>query len=253
MNEPTRIGDNRPAIVTAESLAKDFPQIETAIAALEARGKEAPKVVEDDEDLAIINKLVVDLRTAGKRADEVRTDTKKPYLDAGRIVDGFFTAFGRRVDTLKAGLEQRATRYLQKKADEERRRQAEEEARLRQEQEQREAEAEKAAKAGDRVGAAVATEAAVTARSRADDASAAQTAKPADLARTHTDAGTATLEEVWTYQIEAFALIDLDALRPYFAQADVEKAIGRFVGINKDTKPLAGVKIIKSSKARMRA
>lgn len=252
MNAPTKIESNRPALITADLLAKDFAHVETAIAALETRGKVAPPVVEDDEDLAVINKLVVELRTAGKRADEVREENKKPYLDAGRIVDGFFKNFSRRIDTLKSGLEQRATRYLQKKADEERRRQAAEEAKLRQEAAQREAAAAEAAKAGDRVGAAVATEEAKTAGNRADDAAAAQAAKPADLARTHTDAGTATLEETWSFQIEAYALINLDALRPYFAAADVEKAIGRYVAINKDTKPLDGVKIIKTSKARMR-
>ena len=65
MNAPIKtpaIGDNRPALITADQLAKDFAHIEAFVAGLEAAAKDVAPVVEDDDDLAIINALVPKLR-----------------------------------------------------------------------------------------------------------------------------------------------------------------------------------------------
>ena len=100
--------------------------------------------------------------------------------------------------------------------------------------------------------------AAAEATRRAEEAEAAKLAaekaaavKPAELARTRTKEGTATLEENWDFRIEAFAMIDLDMLRPYIREDHIKQAIGRFVALYKDTRKIPGVEIFKTTKARM--
>lgn len=259
MNAPvtTRsIGDNakRPALITEDQLAKDFEHLEQAVIAIETRAADAPPVLEDDEDLAIINKLVADCRDEVGKFDRAREAEKRPYLEAGRVVDAFFKSLTSRVERAKGSLEGIATAYLNKKAAEERRKRDEEARRLREEADRKAEEARKAAAAA----APSATPSiipamneATQAQARAENAEAAAGAKPADLARTRTEGGTATLVDDWQFEITNYDEIDLNKLRPYFSRPDVEKAIRRHVGIHKDTQPVAGVRVFNKPKARM--
>jgi hypothetical protein len=257
MNAPTKIDSNRPALITADLLAKDFAHIETAIAVLETRGKEMPPVIEDDEDLAVINELVVDLRKAGKRADEIRDEQKRPYLEAGNTVQAFFKSFEHRADTLKAQLETRAKRYLDKKRDEERARQAEEEKRARAEAERREEEARAAAAKGDETGAAIAANQARAANEQAEASGVAATAKSADLARTHTSAGTATLIEDFDVKVLDWEKVDLEILRPYIRRDEIDKALRAILRARKPevaagTFKITGVQFVPITRAQLR-
>lgn len=246
-------GTNRPALITADQLATDFAHVVASVAALEARCKtEAPVVVEDDEDIGIINGLVVDLRKQIKGTEATREDEKRPYLDACSVLQGFFAALKERLAKAQEDLEGRGKRYLDKKRVAEQERLAEIARQERAESERRATAAAAAAAAQKPVEAAVANQQAQAANTRADAATERAAAKPAELARTRTESGTATLQEIWRFQIEAFALVDLDALRPYLAPADVEKAIGKFVAINKNSRPLAGVKIWSDTKPNFR-
>lgn len=285
-----KAGDNKPALITADQLAIDFAYLEQAIAKALAVAADAPSVIEDDDDIEACREAVKALMAEHKRAEALRVDVKAPYLDAERVVDSYFAALKKRLADCQAKIESAAKRYLDKKAVAEReRREAEARAARdaeRKAQEAREA-AERAAaeerrKADDAARAAAkadadkraeAERAAHAARAEAEareaqakaarqaELSAAATAtqaersadeKPADLARTRVGDGMATLQQYWDFKIEAYADIDLEALRPYFAEADVEKAIRRYVAINKDSKPLRGVSIYPSTRAQMR-
>jgi hypothetical protein len=254
VNAPARasVGDNKRPLITAEQLVADFGHLETSIAAFEARGKQVPSVVEDDDDLGAITALVGDLRKERKRVNDIGETEKRPFLDGHKTTHNFFSLLIGRLVTLQDRVEAVGKRYLDKKDVEAKARQAEIERQAREETARKEREAAEAAKAGNAAAASVATEQARAADNRAEDAAAAQTAKPAERARTHTQAGTATLTEHWIFQIEAFAMIDLDALRPYIKQEHVEQAITRYVAINKGNRPLTGVKISKTTKMQTR-
>lgn len=251
MNAPARtpqIGDNRLPLVTAEQLTKDFAHVEAFIVEIEAEATKAPPVLEDDEDLAAVNALVPKLRAAAKRCDALREEQKRPHLEAGRVIDTFFKTLDGRLATLQRGLEARATQYLHKKAEAEAARRRAEEERLRREAAAKAQEAAEAARAGHTEQAAIAQAAAAEAQTRAEDA--ATPVKPAELARTQTAAGTATLEQRWEFEIVDFDKVDLNALRPYFTRADLEKAIRAFVRAGRHE--LAGVHIFPTTNARMR-
>jgi len=279
MNAPIKtpaIGDNRPALITVDQLAKDFAHIEAFVAGLEAAAKDVAPVVEDDDDLAIVNALVPELRNGAKRCDEVREAEKRPYLDAGTTVQTFFKAFETRLLTLKTDLESRGGRYLKKKADAERiareeeaRKAREEEARQRAAAEAAEAAARRAREAAEKAeadrakaaamadaralekaaqakAAADAEVAAATARAQAEQKAAreataqtaatekAATAKPADLARTHTAGGTSTLLEAFEPKVADFTKVDLLAIRAFIREDEIMLALRAYARANKD-------------------
>lgn len=261
MNAPVKsptIGDNTRPLITPDQLAIDFAHVEKFVAELEAKAKEAPPALEDDDDLAIINALVPKLRAGAKRCDEVRDENKRPYLDACNTVQTFFKALENRLTSLKLILEARGTRYLQKKADAELARQAELERQQREEAAKREREAIEAAKAGKPEEAKAAMTAATQAQDRADDAATAVAAKPADLARTHTSAGTATLVEHWEARCEDVQRIDLKLIQTFIRRDEIMAALNAFARANKDainagTVKIEGVTFVPAHKASFRS
>jgi hypothetical protein len=249
---PADTDTNRPALITAEQLAIDFGYLLGEVDGLEKQAATAPTVIEDEDDLGVINRAVVDIRGKIKAVKDKKDFEKRPFIDANSILEGFFAGLKTRLEKAQADLEARGKRYLDKKRAAEQARLAEIERKNREEAKRKADEAAAAAADARPVQAAVANSMAQAAEQRADEAAERQEAKPAELARTRTDAGTATLAEVWGYRIDAFAMIDLEMLRPYFVPADVEKAIRKFVSINKDSRPLPGVTIFRDTKASFR-
>lgn len=263
---PQTIGSNKPPLTTTTELSADFAYLERAISAIEPLYREAPSVVEDDEDIGVLREIVKLCMAESKHAEALRVDTKEPYLTAGRVVDDYFSQLKAKVAKWQADLEARAKIYLDKKAAAERARR-EEEARRAQAEARRLAEEAAAAQAAaaqaqretalkaqqdaaaareaeDRAReASVAAQAATTAAASATEAQRAAEAKPADMARTRAGGGLSTLSAKWVFEITDFDKIDLEALRPFITKVDLEKALRRFVDVNKDSKPLAGVRI----------
>lgn len=271
MNAPVNpretIGNNsRPALVTTDLLTKDHKAAVDAIDGFEKQAAELPNVIEDDEDVGLVVALVKKLNASSKRLEELREADKGPFLDAVRVIDGFFGTkpsgravpaegtLQRRVYDLRTTLEERVTRYQVKKAAAERAAREAEERRLREEAQRKQQEAiaaAQAASAGQNTPdvaekMAQATEAAKA----ADNAALATQAKPAEMAKTTTEDGTAALREEWTHKVENFAQIDLEKLRPHFGPADIDKAIRAFVKAG--GRELAGVKIYAVPKTTIR-
>jgi hypothetical protein len=285
-------GDNREPLITADQLAKDFDYLETAVSTALNTAAELPAVFEDEEDISAAREAVRGLLNEIKRAEARREDTKAPYLDAGRIVDSYFSSLKKRCSDVQAQIEARAKRYLDKKAEDERRRREEEARIARKDERKRQEEAAAAQRAADeerrraeeaRLAAQreadaakrkEAEEAAAAARAEADrkeaearaarqkeidaaaTASQAQRAaeeKPADMARTRaTSGGLATLAQSFDFEIASLADVDLEALRSHIGRADIEKAIRAYVRIHKDTVPLRGVRIFPTTSAQFR-
>jgi regulator of protease activity HflC (stomatin/prohibitin superfamily) len=238
--------DNRPPLIVVGDLAREFAHISKFVDEQEAAAAEVPPVIEDDDDLAIVNRMAVTLRKAEKRLDMTRDETKRPYLDASNVVQGFFKPLMTRLDAVRASVEQRGTRYLAKKAEAERKRQAAEAERLRAEAARKQAEAEAAVNIAHKAAAGF------DAQTRLDEAADAEAiatqAKPADLARTKSDEGTATLEDRWAFDVESYSSVDLEALRLFFGPKDVSEAIARFVKAG--GRELRGVRIYPAPKGR---
>lgn len=254
MNAPARTavaGDNSLPLITLDQLKLDFAHVEAAIAALEARAAASPLVLEDDDDLESVTGLVGDFTKAAKRADELRDLQGRPHLEAKRTIDTFFKSFDARLSTVKAKISQRATAYMNKKAEAERQVRLAAEAKARALADAKAREAAEALKAGNAEQAHAAQAASDNAANRADHAADAATAKPADLARTQTDSGTATLAQSWEFEIENIDLIDLEALRPFLARTSVEQAMRGFVKSGR--REIKGARIFSKNTARFRA
>lgn len=133
-------GHNRPPVLTADELARDFAYIDVALSELEALVDTCPPVAEDDQDIDQIRSVVKRCQGVHKRLEVVRVESKEPFLSATRICDSHFNARKERVAKWQSGLEAIAKRLLDKRAAEERAareeaaRKAAEEARIAQEQ-----------------------------------------------------------------------------------------------------------------------
>jgi len=227
--------DNRPPLITTEELARDHANLEAELVALTS--VEIGIVCEDDADLAIITKSINDLRAFEKKADAARETAKAPILAADRTIQAFF----------KAGLQARAIArmqeidaiglvYLKKKQSAERaRREAEAEAARAKAREAEKAAEEARAKLAKESSASHAVESikadafAGAAAVDAKVAEAAAVAPAARMAHTKTSGGSAGLQTVWTFKEVDFNTIDLEALRPFLAGADIEKALKAYI------------------------
>ena len=249
---PPRDHNQPPTLL--EQLAEDFRDLVVdQVEAIADRAASLPKKVSDDIALGRLGDVVKDARKLVKTLDTKRSAQVEPHLTAQREINGFFKATMERLDKLAKDLELVATDYQVAKDAAERRR-LEEEARKAREEEDRQRQIAETAAAANRKGAALrhddrADEAAM----RANRIEAAAKVSAADLTRVRSSSGTvSTTRTAWDFEILDAAKIPLDALRPYIARADLEKAIRSFVKVNKDTVPLAGVRIFQDKKAAFR-
>jgi hypothetical protein len=242
------IGGNKAPSGLGVQLAKDYEQLAQSIQTLADRANAAPKEIEDDAAVASVSDLVKDIAATAKRAEAARVAEKEPHLQAGREVDGFFKGLNDRLGKMKSALEQRVTIFLRAKAEAERRAREEQERVAR---EKAEEQLKLATQAETPREADKALDQALAAESVAEDAKADSQAKSADLARTRSDTGTlSTLRETWEFEITDFDAIPIEKLRPYFARADVEKAIRGFVRVG--NRELVGTRIFKQANAVIR-
>lgn len=258
-----KIGDNKPPI--PERLTIQYAEILGATVEIAARANAAPAKIESDEDHETINKLIKDARAADKSLESHRKAEKDPYLKQADEVDGVFVQPRDRMRKIVEAMNKRVTTFLQAKEAAERARQQEEariareaEQRKREEAERQLAEAKKLESISTDVSETKRIEAAVTtseARSYASTAIAAEraaTAKPAHIARTRTSSALSTLEEFWDHEILDIEAVSLVALRSFIKQEHIEMAVREFVRVHGGSKPLAGVRIFRNSRAKTR-
>ena len=270
--ERLAVGGNTPPIVSTDELAAENAEALKSVADLLAEARALPAEVTDDETDGRVTDVVRALQNTWKQIEATREDRKAPLLAACRTVDSFFKgSLLEKLEKIKTVLESRLTVWKRKKADTERRRLAEEarkaaeaaaELRAAADRERQEAEAaaafeDTAATLAPEQNATVkaANDAALNAAIDARQAAQAAAVKPADLARNRSSSGAAisTLVETWAFEIDDLNAVSLDALRPFIPRADIEKAIRRYVAVNKGDRPLAGVRIYPEENARVSA
>lgn len=267
------IGGNNPPELIADAaglnakLPVDYAQsLQETSKALADANRDIPKIVENDTQMAVVTRTVVELRRLIQTIDSHRVKEKAPYLAAERAVDTFFKGMTDRLETAKTVIEKRGNIYNQQKAAAERaerERQAREATeRLRQEQEEaariarEKAEAEAAAARArnpdrkeelrEAVGAIedklIDQSAQVqVAATIAQEAAQAASEKTAELVRTRFDGGyMATGRQVGYVEITDYDLLPLDKLRPYIPRDALEKAVKAFARQTQHKESLPG-------------
>lgn len=237
-------GHNAPpddATILRERLAEDAREITRRRDELLAALERLPERCDDDDQAGRLGDFVKQLAACGKAAEAMRVARKEPFLAQGRVVDGFFKVTTDAIAKAKAHVEARLLGpYLRAKAEAARREQEEAARRAREEAERQAAQARTDAD----LQRAVETEAQAI---RHEEAAAA---KPAEHARTRGDFGAvATLRTEWRAEIVEREKLDLEALRPYFATADLEKALR--AAVKAGARSIAGARIYEAQLARV--
>jgi ABC-type Fe3+/spermidine/putrescine transport system ATPase subunit len=178
-----------------------------------------------------------------KTFDKTHEREKAPYLEMGRVVDGFFKT---KINTLDAVLKKIAVpvnAYLDKKRAEEQRQIRERAEKARQEAEALAAQAVVHENEDIKDTASELMSAAVMAEEKAQALDAyAVTAKSAQLARVVTESGAKLAQRtVWTGEVQDWGAVDLVHLRPFLSQDAIQTAINKYV--RDGGRELNGVKI----------
>ena len=249
------VGHNEPpedANPIADRLAETHRDLIWRFNELVDAQERVPNCISDEAEKKI-GDYVKEISQCVKRIESAREDEKALYLDGGRRVDGFFKDFSEALKTIKGTCVNSLTAYKREK-EAEARRVLEEKAKA---DRAAAAEAEEAARlAADSMasetdlGVAVDREtAAQTAVTEAAIAQEAADVSAADLSRTRSENGgsLSSLQSTWKVADVDRATLDLEALRPYLTQADLEKACRAFVRAG--GRKLAGSRIYEDKKA----
>lgn len=126
------IGHNRPPageekLGLAARLERENVELIKRATTLEAEAKKVPAEIDASTEVAVTD-LVALTKAAAKELDSRRETIKAPYLEGGRIVDGFFGAPRDRLKAMAADIERKLGRWLKVKAENERRAREEAEA-----------------------------------------------------------------------------------------------------------------------------
>lgn len=240
-------GHNRAPI--AEVLKTDFVDLVADVNAAIDAAAALPTAINNDEIHGRVGQGVIALRAVAKRIEAARKEEGEPLLTTKRELDAWFNNLLAQMTEAAQRLQLAADAYTRRKAAEARaaaQRKADEAAR-KAEEERRKGEAAKTA-----AGAARAEGRAEHFEDQAERAAAIASASDAELVRTRTGGVTASATAKWEFTIEDYDAIDLNKLRPYFARADVEKAIRSLVRIQKGSTAMPGVRVFEDTRASFR-
>lgn len=200
-----------------------------------------PESIEDEASNAKAVEFIDRVKSLKKTFDNTHKKEKTPYLEMGRVVDGFFKDRIKTLDDLIAKINAPRTVFLNKKAEDERERirLAAEKARLEAEALAAQAAAHETADIKD------------TANELIDHA--IQSEEMAQHLQIYADTSKASklvggLVVRWVGEIENIGAIDLNALRAYFLEDHIQTAINKYV--RDGGRSLSGVKIHQKSEAK---
>lgn len=232
-------GNNKSPIL--DVLPVDFADLKADVDRFVEQMREAAKhPPKNDEDQAALGKIIIEARALLNRADGQREEEKRPILDAGRALDGWFKDLLASLVKGRDHLQGMADNYARQKAAEEReraRREAEA-ARAKAEAERQKAEAAKTTQA-----AANAEARAEGHEARAEAAEATAGAAEADLVRSRVGGVTASAKGAWVGTITDYqaAIAPLGALGNFLKRDAVEAALNSLAKVQKDGAAWPGV------------
>lgn len=241
---------NEPPL--AERLALDHETLTERVADILTLARETiPAEITSDEENSRIGDVVKGIRGLIKEIGDAKDTEKRPHLDANKTIEEFFKSLTERLTKGRDVIEARGKKYLDKKAVEERQRREEAAKAAREEAERKLREAQAAEEQGKEVHAEIALDQATQADRRAQVIEKAVDDSAADMARTRlAGGGVSTLRTSWEFKVEDYEAVDLNALRAFFANSEIDKAIRGFV--RSGGRQLRGVKIFEDTKASYR-
>lgn len=243
-------GDNKAPIL--DVLPVDFADLKADVDRFVEQMREAAKnPPKTDEDQAALGKIIIEARALWGRADGQREAEKRPILDAGRALDGWFKDMLASLVKGRDHLQGMADTYARQKAAEEReraRREAEA-ARAKAEEERLKAEAAKTA-----AGAARAEGRAEALEAKAEAAATAASAADADLVRSRVGGVTASATGAWTARIDDYtkAIEPLGALGGFLKADAIQTALNAMAKTQKGLAKWPGVTFLQETKATFR-
>lgn len=260
------IGDNKPPLDEEaraqfrENLLADRPDFELKLEQIVASADRV--TVTNDDEYGRAGDLIKIMRAAANHASEAHERAKRPFLEAGRAVDGAKNALIARLDTAKAKVQPLMNEYAaQKEAAEraereriaaEQRRLAEQAAAAERERQRAEQEAIEAARAAtNEEERRAANERAEEAAAAAEAAQAAAAIAPAEVAKAEpvrSDGGsTVSTRQVWNSEVEDYT----KALRHVRSDPKVKEAIDSAIArlVRAGQRELTGVRIWPTTQA----
>ncbi|ABS14267.1 hypothetical protein I6H96_02740 [Brucella anthropi] len=241
---------NEPPL--SDRLAIDHETLTERVADLLTLARETiPAEITTDDENSKIGDVVKGIRKLLTEIANAKDTEKRPHLDANKIIEDFFKTLTERLTKGRDVIEARGKKFLDKKAADERQRREDAAQAAREEAERKLQEAQVAEDQGKDVHAEIKLEQATQADRRAQIIEKAVDESAADMARTRlAGGGVSTLRTTWNFTVEDHANVDLNALRSFFSNSDIEKAIRGFV--RSGGRQLRGVKIYEDTAASYR-
>lgn len=205
-----------------------------------------PEVKTDDEAKKAAD-FIDRLKSLKKKFEGTHKAEKAPYLEMGRVVDGFFKGKIEDIESFQKKYSVPVNQFLTEKAEAERKLlfERQEKARLQAEALAEQARIHEAENIKDT--AADLMDAAIEAENKADAINKYATEiKSAGLAKIRTESGVVLSQRTkWVGEIEDIGGVDLLKLRQFFKEEDIQKAINAYV--RDGGRELSGVKIYQKS------
>lgn len=253
--EHATIGHNRApsdAEIMAEQFEERYKDLLDHVNDLVIRSAKAPKTIEDDKMADFFVSFSKDVSQTINKAEAIRVEEKAPYLEKGRIVDGWFKGVIESLQRVNQTMKRPLDDFLIRKARAEREAREAEAKRLREEAEAKAVAAAALEQANKATQSDREMVKAVRLEERAIEMEEAIQQAPMASGGAHRSISgvTASLRTTWLGEIENLEALDLNKLKGHFPADAIAKAVNSFVRAG--GRQLEGVKIYEKSETVVR-
>lgn len=249
MNNIAEIGHNKPPSdleILKAALPEKYPEIVLEVKTISEY--QIPESVEDDIKSGELTDFVKRVKEAVKDIEAAHKETKAPYWECGKYVDKWKSDYEITLSSIIKKAEKPILDFLNKKAEAERARQLE----IAQAEQAKATALLEEAKAHEDAGLNDVADELMNAAVKAETY--AEKIESGDFqqnAKTRSFGGvTSSSSKVWVATIESLQAIDLEALRPYFKEDEIQRALN--AAVKNGVRELRGAKITEQSKLNIR-
>lgn len=239
---PPRDHNNPPTSVELltselnETYALEFAKVDPIRQRANARAQE----IKTDDDLRAWTVIYNDAKALETTLDAARLNEQRPLTAAIKNV------FGPRqapLQTIMAWIKKTADDFNREKVRKQRAEEAEERARLQKIADDARRDAEIATEFQDTSAAVEHVQSMAVAEQQIAQATAAAPTT-ADVARVRSDSGAmSTAQAVWKFEVADYSKVDLNSIRAFFTPAEIDKAVGKIVRLQKGATKVEGVRV----------
>lgn len=242
------MGDNNPPSdmeILQDRISENSKPLMEKIEATLAEARTMPREITDDEQAGEFADCIKEITGLIKTLESTRVAEKEPYLALTRAVDGHFKVPSSKLETAKKWLNEPLTSYQQRKATEERIRRENEAAALRKKADDDAAAAAELEKSNP-VAAGIGMAQAVVTEQQAQHVQQSVTVKASELTNSRGNSGAlASLRTRVVGEVVSRQMLDLNALRPYFTEDSLQKALN--AAISAGVREVAGARIFEKT------